>query len=488
MMLKSRVASVLAVAAIVAMALAPSVRAPDTMPPSIGPVSTFPSPRIDRPAVGDDVLILVYVSDDVAVGSVSVNVIQPDGTPANVSMVPSPAPRYEHWNAWPQAGAYALTVWAVDTSGNAASAFDSFSMLPHDATPPVIAGAVAYPGTQQAGGPVTVSATITDDRLVVWAYVNYTLPDATVEDRMPFWVHGSVFYQTWFWNQVGTYAFTVWALDHGGNYAYASGVFRIVGASDATPPEIVGARAAPSAQTAGGAVTVFATITDDTVVADATVVVTRPDGTPVVAAMLATGDTYLSTDVWDDVGTYAFTITARDGAGNSASASGSFAIRAEDIAPPTITPTPPGGANVGDDILISVTITDDGPVQQVRLVYATVDGQEVNVTMARSGNVYSYWIPAQDASGTVRYRIYAADAAGNSRLSKEYAVTVGESSSTFALDAATFAAMLGASVVVVATILAAVFGAATLAVHRGKGRLERGLASPPESPPESEKE
>ena len=143
---------------------------------------------------------------------------------------------------------------------------------------------------------------------------------------------------------------------------------------------------------------------------------------------------------------------------------------------------------MGDDILISVTITDAGAVQQVRLVYATVDGQEVNVTMARSGNVYSYWIPAQDVPGTVRYRIYAVDAAGNSRLSKEYAVTVGESSSTFALDAATFAAMLGASVVVVATILAAVFGAAILAVRRGKGRLERGLASSPESPPESEKE
>ena len=110
----------------------------------------------------------------------------------------------------------------------------------------------------------------------------------------------------------------------------------------------------------------------------------------------------------------------------------------------------------------------------VYLAFTDVNGVAQNVTMTpTSGGTYVYTIPAQRSAGTVRYRIYAVDAAGNEALSSELDVAVRERAAppTFGGDPVV-SGLLVALVVLNLLLLAAV----ALVLRRGR------RPEPPPSP------
>ncbi len=200
-------------------------------------------------------------------------------------------------------------------------------------------------------------------------------------------------------------------------------------AGDAAAPSITGVSATPAAPIAGvDTVTIAATVTDDVAVAAVFVNVTQPDATSQNRTMTAgAGNRWTDAKVWDQVGVHTFVIWASDSSGKWAtSPPGTFTTVAPDTTAPTITHTPPTGPFYPDStIRIEATVTDDDSVQEVRIDYTDVGGARHNVTMAlASGSTYAYTIPAQNATGTIEYRIYAFDPSGNAKLTQEYTVTV----------------------------------------------------------------
>ncbi|TLZ50424.1 MAG: hypothetical protein E6K18_07280 [Methanobacteriota archaeon] len=155
---------------------------------------------------------------------------------------------------------------------------------------------------------------------------------------------------------------------------------------------------------------------------------TRPDGSSGNATMAprtANEFAYASTRLL--VGPYPFRVWASDAAGNWASATGSFTITAPpDATPPEIYHTQPTGPlHAGTEIQINARVVDsDGSVAVVKVAYTGTAGDRHNDTMGLSGATYQSAIPAQPTAGTVRYRIYAEDAAGNRNVSAEYTLAI----------------------------------------------------------------
>lgn len=198
--------------------------------------------------------------------------------------------------------------------------------------------------------------------------------------------------------------------------------------ADTTAPVLTDVTATPPTAPEGGAVEISANVTDNVAVNTVSVRVTQPNLSALNVTMsLGTGNRWAVTQTWTQVGTHTFVVWASDAAGNWASAGGSFQVTAVDATPPAITHTPHGAVDVGVAIEIHAMVTDEGSVQQVILVYMSVGGAEVNVTMTQSGgDNYTATIPGQTQAGTVHYRIYAIDDAGNDVLTSEFSITVRE--------------------------------------------------------------
>ncbi len=253
--------------------------------------------------------------------------------------------------------------------------------------------------------------------------------------------------------------------------------FRYAAATDTAPPTITGVTATPAVQDAGGSVTIAATVTDDSQVATVFVNVTMPGGSTLNRSMTAgTGNRWSLAQTWGVVGVHNFVIWARDVTGKSASAVGSFTIRTPDAEKPRIVHTPPAGPFYTDTAIgISANVTDNTAVAEVKLVYTNVTGVEQNVTMTlASGSIYTYTIPAQGATGPVRYRIYAVDPSGNANLTQEYTLTV-EALAT-GLSPVVLAGLVG-------IILLVVIGAVAALVIRRRRKQAAPPPPPPPSPP-----
>jgi len=81
-----------------------------------------------------------------------------------------------------------------------------------------------------------------------------------------------------------------------------------------------------------------------------------------------------------------------------------------------------GPIELGDFIMISATITDDGTVMNAVLWWRDVDGVWHENYMQKTGNDWSYFLPGQMAEGLVRYQINATDNLGqkNSTIIYEF--------------------------------------------------------------------
>jgi len=297
-----------------------------TMSLSVGVWDLYP-PRVtatdapDPAPTGGIVGISANVTDDVAVAGVWVNVTRPDrATEINATM----APYGSDWiyrAPYLELGSWAYTVWANDTSRKWGNASGTFTILAR--TPPLIASAVATPNPAEVPTTVNVTATVTDSDGLAVVAVNVTAPGGGTVNLTMSWIGASAWlarsYAT-----LGTYAFRVWASDTWGTWAYADGTFLV---QDTTRPTL-SSEALPASVVAGGTVRIRVHASDNDRVSGVDVELRDPNGAsfgPFPMVHDAARDEYVLEVNATLVGTYTWTVTARDPSGNQASTSGTFA-------------------------------------------------------------------------------------------------------------------------------------------------------------------
>jgi len=182
---------------------------------------------------------------------------------------------------------------------------------------------------------------------------------------------------------------------------------------DLTPPSITNVSALPDPAAVNEVVTFLADVTDPGSGVASVRIVVLLGVTEVANTTMAViaGVTYGHAQGFATPGAYTFTITARDGAGNSGTFGGALAV--EDRSPPQLTVTVlPDPAPFGAVVNITAVITDDVGVVSARLLVTLAAVEVVNTTMAFVGG--DVWSHAQAyAPGTHALSVTAADAAGN---------------------------------------------------------------------------
>ncbi|MHA1770034.1 MAG: hypothetical protein ACTSXS_00395 [Candidatus Thorarchaeota archaeon] len=120
-------------------------------------------------------------------------------------------------------------------------------------------------------------------------------------------------------------------------------------------------------------------------------------------------------------GTYVFyTVSATDNDGNTATSDEQvYRFSSEGDTPPgmgalSITPTSPTSS---DSVNVSVTVLDDGTIENVTLYYRVNAGSWNNLSMTANGDTYWALIPAQPDGSNVSYYVVAFDNLGQSTQS-----------------------------------------------------------------------
>jgi hypothetical protein len=106
-----------------------------------------------------------------------------------------------------------------------------------------------------------------------------------------------------------------------------------------------------------------------------------------------------------------FSITVTDGHGNSVESSIKivyFKTGPPFIDLPVITPSNPRS---WDDVVVTVSISDDQGIKNATLYYKIDDGEWISISLSKNGNTYNATIPATPDGSTVYYYIEAFDTA-----------------------------------------------------------------------------
>jgi len=395
----------------------------DTTPPEISEVLAAPDPQV----VGGAVNITARVIDDTIASTVWANVSLPGGGFSNGTMTRVGASEYFYRNAtYGLLGVHTFTVGAGDPAGNTNSSAGHMFLIV-DASAPLIANVLDAPDPQVRGGPVNITATITDNVGIVGAWLNVTSPGGgstnvslTRAGLTDEYFHEEVY------GTFGNHSYNVSAVDASGNWA-ASGpqTFLIV---DLTPPVFVAYQAAPDPQALGGPVNITATITDDAGVAGAWVGITPPGGASTVYAMARVGatDDYFFEQSYAALGVHAYRLIAADEAGIYATVE-SLAFTIIDATPPQITNVlaAPDPQAVGGPVNITATVTDDVGVSGAWVHVTFPGGGSSNTSLVRVGSTDTYFVEAGYASpGAYSYAIWATDLGGNWGASASYSFAV----------------------------------------------------------------
>lgn len=138
----------------------------------------------------------------------------------------------------------------------------------------------------------------------------------------------------------------------------------------------------------------------------------------------ATGDHYVHLPVTKSIGQVSYKIHAR--AGNGAwNVTNSHYIPVVDTTPPTIEHTPEWTVlPVMTEIVINSTVTDNGVIEVVRLLYSEPNTGFHNVSCGRDGDRWFYPMVLGGNDGTLVYSWYAVDAWGNAADSRSFSVSI----------------------------------------------------------------
>lgn len=273
----------------------------DTTRPTIGGTTASPDPV----EAGDPVLFSADVTDNDAVGSVSVEVRDSSGTPlVNLTMAFNPTSgTYEASRSFTTVGTLSYTVWASDPSGNAASA--TGTVVIEDTKPPTLSGTADTPDPLELGGTTTISTQASDVVGIASVKVEVRDPNGVLVGNFTMTSSGGSGYSYAFTpSGTGAYTYKVTALDAAGNAAVTVGSFQVL---DTAPPS---ANAGPDQTVLEGATVTFDGIASSDLGGIASYSWTFSDG----GAITLTGPS--PTHAFNMPGTYTVTLTVTDASGN----------------------------------------------------------------------------------------------------------------------------------------------------------------------------
>jgi len=319
----------------------------DTVPPTIQHVPVTQAVK-DAP-----ILISATITDVDAVADARVDYTDVLGSRSNVSMTLNGGLYEFSIPGQTQLGALTYFLWARDPTGNAErTPTYTVTVVGSDTVPPSIFNLAAVPAVQNATGIVNISASVTDNVAVQSVDVVVTDPPGQPVGNVSMSRLGATdtHYDERAYYALGTYTFTVWAVDGSSNAASASGSFRIV---DLVAPVFQAVSAIPAAAEAGQVINISASVTDNVAVSEVRIALRGPTGGLLLdQALTASSGLYWINVVPTVLGNLTFLLTATDGAGNVATYSGNVSV----------TDTQPPVAVAGPDVTVwaGSTVTFNG--------------------------------------------------------------------------------------------------------------------------------
>lgn len=311
-------------------------------------------------------------------------------------------------------------IWAADTSGNWNGASGSF--LVEDRTRPLIVHTAV--SSWSALSALPVEAAVTDNYQVSSVKLAYTDVNSTPFNVTMTTADGVNYsYLVPAQGIAGVMSYFIWAGDTSGN-ENATSLYSVTIVLEDDPPEISGVSADPSPQEVNGIVNVSATVTDDYAVQVVFMNVTFPDFSWSNDTMShGLGDLYFRERTYSLVGSYSFTVWARDTSGKWNSSAGGFAV--VDTTPPEFAHEPSASAPIGAPVEIGVSVRDNYFLLTVSLNYTDVEGGVHNVSMDWvSADLYSYIVQGQPSTGNLTYFFWAVDSEGNEAVSTMFATDI----------------------------------------------------------------
>jgi len=375
--------------------------------------STAPTVSLSAPAGGATVSATISVtasaSDNIGVAGVQFKL---DG--ANLGAEDTASPYSVSWNTLTASnGSHTLTAVARDAAGNTTTSSPVTVTVTNDTASPTVSVTAPAAGSTVADT-VTVSASASDDIGVVG--VQFKLDGANLGAEVttaPYQVS---------WNTTlgvnGSHTLTAVARDAAGNSTTSAAVAVTVNNVDGTAPT-VSITAPAGGSTVLGAVTVTANAADNIAVVG---VQFKLDG-----VNLGAEDTAAPYSVsWNTLaganGSHTLTAVARDGAGNTATATDVTVTVNNDLTAPTVSVTAPAaGATVsGSAVTVTASATDNVGVAGVQFL---LDGAALGAEVTAAPYTMAWnTLPVANGAHTISAR--ARDAAGNTTTSATVSVTV----------------------------------------------------------------
>lgn len=285
-----------------------------------------------------------------------------------------------------------------------------------DLVPPTISGVSATPSTQEAGGKVNVSASVSDNGMVsgVWIEV-YEPGGALIGNYTVTYDSGSGrYFHEASYDHPGTYGFRLIAQDAAGNWNATGSTFSVV---DTTPPTIQHTPVTEALKDSSTRIT--ALITDVDSVSEARVDYTDVLGSRYNVSMTLNGTLYeFDIPGQPQLGNLTYFIWATDPSGNAArTPSYVVIVVGSDTSPPSISDVAavPAIQNASLSVNISARVADNIALEGVGILIKDPQGQVIeNITMMRLGasDVF-YYERAYSALGVHSFLIWATDTSNN---------------------------------------------------------------------------
>jgi parallel beta-helix repeat protein len=247
-----------------------------------------------------------------------------------------------------------------------ADSVDYYPLIPGpDNKPPTISSVSAIPNPQEVDDYVNVSAIVDDNRQLGGVWINVTGPigGSAGNFSMDYNSLADEYYRNESYGMLGTYQFTIWAVDTSGNWNSSSGSFLTI---DTTPPMINDVSEDPNPQDIGGSVNVSANITDNVEVNDAWIDITGTGN--FTMSFDASSGRYFRNDSYPFTGTYPYVIWTNDTSDNWNSTSGSFIIQDMGVPQATASLASPYWKNQAT-IMVDWIATDNLGLSNVTLQY-----------------------------------------------------------------------------------------------------------------------
>lgn len=306
--------------------------------------------------------ITAMVQDNYVLGSVFLNISFPSGSYSNTSMFESAPSEYYLNESFHEVGSHFATLWATDSSGNAATQSLSFSII--DGSSPVITSVSVIPPLQDYGGNVNISAQVNDNHMLEYVELNLTLPGADPTTYPMTEGESGLYYVNQTYEFIGFAQFEVESADMSGNVQTSPGSFEM---RDISGPEILSAYATPDIQEAGNALKVIANVEDNHGVWGVWIDVSHPDSSTSNHTM-----SWNETSQWFEIGlsfrhhgVYEFDVWANDTSDNWNHSGSSFWI--VDTTSPMIEMVSimPDPQEVREAVNVTVLVSDGGIISQV---------------------------------------------------------------------------------------------------------------------------